>query len=122
MRAARLAGPALAGALLALAGGPAASFSLFPAEDAAARLAAVDGLAPAPPRLALVQWRPYGLPDTRVDRAAMRQGVGPVILLAAVETQDWRVLAARRLEAGAVAGRGAMRLGFLATEAALTGG
>ena len=118
----RLAATALAGALLVLAGAPAAACSLFPAENAASCLAAADGMAPAPPRLFLAQWRPYGLPDARVDRVALRQGAGPVVLLAAVETQDWGVLAARRLEAGLVAGCGAFRLGVLAAETALDGG
>ena len=107
----RLARAALPLVLLAMwsTAAQADGLSLFPARDPAALLSAFDGAGSSEPRLALAQWRPYGLSGVDVLVATGSLGLGPLRVSAAYEEQDWGVLRGRCVRLGLHAAAGAVR-------------
>ncbi len=120
----RLARAALPLVLLAMwsTAAQADGLSLFPARDPAALLSAFDGAGSSEPRLALAQWRPYGLSGVDVLVATGSLGLGPLRVSAAYEEQDWGVLRGRCVRLGLHAAAGeALRLGLEVERESLAG-
>ena len=70
--------------------------SLYPERSPRDLQAALDGLGPERPRLALGQWRPYGLPAV-VQQLDLTAGPGGLQLALAASRQDWGPVGAWRL-------------------------
>ncbi len=76
--------------------GRAQLFSLYPERSPRDLQAALDGLGPWRPRLALGQWRPYGLPAV-VQELELAARPGGLQLALAASRQDWGPIGAWRL-------------------------